>query len=236
MVAAFKLRKAQQRMNSRSGSSKNCPSTRWRGFGKTKKVTLFAIMAVMAVLMTTSVMAQTPAKPFNMYLGGGGSLPSGDLADGWKMGFHGTCRFGVPLASKMELTIGADFHTFALDMAGIRGIVSIPAGFDVDGGAFTALLLGGDIKLNLGVPNTNMNPYLFGGGGMASLSISDITVTETSTGVSNTAPGPESETKAFFEFGAGVEMGKIFIQGKYVSIQAEGESINYIPFSLGFKF
>ncbi len=195
-----------------------------------KKITLFAIVAVMAVLMTTSAMAQAPAKPFNMYLGGGGSLPSGDLADGWKMGFHGIGRLGMAMAPKMELLFGADFHTFGLDL---------PDEADVDGGAFSAILIAGDVKLNLGVPNSNMNPFVFGGGGMASISISDMTgeMYNPSTDQFETVTVSfESETKAFFEFGAGVEMGKMFIQGKYVSIQADGESINYIPFSLGFKF
>jgi len=64
-----------------------------------KKV-LVMILAIVAIMTAnpSKAEAQVPAKPVDVYFGGGISAPSGDLDELWNLGFHGTGRIGFSAA------------------------------------------------------------------------------------------------------------------------------------------
>ncbi len=182
---------------------------------------LVVTLLALAALLATSALAQVPDKPVNIYIGGGLSVPTGTFDDGWKVGFHGSGRVGYAVAPKVEIMGGIDYHSFPLDDKGTTGI---------EGGTFSAVLFGGDVKINLGVPAMSANPFLFGGLGIASISISDIEIS------GFPILEGDSETDLFIEAGAGVKFNRFFIQVKYVSVFTEGDDVTSIPFTVGVKF
>ncbi len=187
---------------------------------------LATVLTVLAVLVAgylavPQVQAQEAAKPMSFYLGGGLSVPTGDLGDGWKLGFHGLGRVGFNVAPKLDILAGIDYHTFSVDDQGVSG---------VSGGAISTINFVGDLKVNLGAPGMSTNPFVLGGVGLAIASISDLTIAGLGTF------SFDSESKMFVEVGGGVEFNKFFVQGRYVNIFTEGSSISYLPITVGVKF
>ncbi len=182
-------------------------------------VTVLTILVACAIAVP-QVQSQEPLKPISFYLGGGVSIPTGDLGDGWKMGFHGLGRLGFNVAPKLDILAGLDYHTFSLDDQGVSGL---------SGGAISTINLTGDLKVNLGAPGMSSNPFVLGGVGLAIESASDLT-TPLGTFTFDT------ESDLFIEVGGGVEFNKFFIQGRYVNIFASGSSISYLPITAGVKF
>ncbi|MCH7691602.1 MAG: outer membrane beta-barrel protein [candidate division Zixibacteria bacterium] len=177
-------------------------------------------LAAMLLMFASNPAAQGLEKPVDFYLGVGASIPTGDLADGWNIGFHATGRAGFSVAPKLELLVGADFHIFGLD----NQVTNI------EGGSLSSINLSGDLKIDLGTPDMSASPYLLGGGGLAIWSIGDITI-----------PGfgvvrSDSESDFFIEAGVGVVLNHLFLQVKYVNIFSKGSSISYIPLTVGVKF
>lgn len=190
-------------------------------------VNVFVAVALLATaaLVTPQTQAQEPVKSVSFMLGAGIGMPTGDLSDGWKMGFHGTGRVGFEVAPKIDILAGLDYHLFPIDDMGDAS---------VDGGTLSTLNIGGDAKLNLGTPEMSANPFLLGGFGMAIYTISDLTYDDP--GLGTVTVSFSSETDLFIEIGGGVEFNQFFLEGRYVNIFSEGSSISYIPFSLGVKF
>ena len=179
------------------------------------------IVAVIFAFIAVSASAQVPAKPFTVYASAGLSVPmASDFKDAYKMGYHGNAQLGFNSFPKGEVLINLDYHTFSPDWGDAAGF---------DGGTLSAILAGADVKLNLGVPAAPMSPFIFGGGGLAVLSWSDITTPLGS--------GPvESQNKFYFEVGGGVTFTQFFVKVKYVSISTDGSSIGFAPVSVGMKF
>ena len=178
------------------------------------------ILVSMLLMLSPSSAAHDLDKPVDFYLGVGASIPTGDLADGWNIGFHATGRAGFSVAPKLELLVGADFHTFSLDN-------QVP---NIDGGSHSSINLSVGLKIDLSTLDMSASPYLLGGGGLAIWSIGDITIPGFGVSMS------DSESDFFIEAGVGVVLNRLFLQAKYVNIFSEGSSISYIPFTLGVKF
>lgn len=182
---------------------------------------LFRTLVLLSVILVSSGSSfeRSRSKNIDVYLGGGVSVPTGDLDNGWNLGFHGTGRIGLSVAPKLDILFGIDFHRFSLDVPpGVSG---------VRGGDVTTILFAGDLKIDLGAPVTTTNPYLIGGIGISVASISDLKLSRFS------PISTDSETNFLVEVGGGIEFAKIFIQAKFVNIFAKGSSISYIPITLG---
>ncbi|MFH1686567.1 MAG: outer membrane beta-barrel protein [bacterium] len=194
----------------------------------------FLIYAAIAVLVASSASAQSMTKPLSLYLKGGVSLPQSDFETGFKMGYHGSAAVGLKFLQAVEAVACISYHSFSPDF---------PEDSDADGGRFTALLYGGEGKLNLGAPMAN--PFIVAGAGLAR-----IQVTETEYGAAgNQATAPsQSMTRSYFTFGAGLEFERLFVEARYIKILDdidmknistdvdEENTIVFIPVSVGLKF
>ena len=189
---------------------------------------LFILVALLALVASTAF-AQEVEKKWNVYLGAGAGMPMGDFGDAYKMGFHGFGGFGYTVTPGLQIMPTLEYHMFSLSDDG-----KAAWGTDVSGGTVKALMFGANLKYTFKMTNPSFAPYLIGGAGMASMSMSDITYDGTTESV-------DSESKAYFGAGAGVEikagakMG-IFVQVRYLSISTEGSSSNLVPVTVGVKF
>lgn len=181
---------------------------------------IIAALVIVAIMAVTGA-AQAPAKPMDIYIGGGVSVPTGTLGDGWKMGFHGNGKIGFTATPKIDILGSVAYHSFPLDDQGVSG---------VDGGTISTILIGGDARMNFGVPAAPTMPYALAGAGLGILSASDVTSGGT------TILTVDSETKPYIEFGGGVEMQKFFAEIKYVIVLTSGESLTFLPITVGVKF
>jgi hypothetical protein len=172
----------------------------------------FAALAVMvaAALVAAPVHAQMPV---SFGVGGGLTLPSGDLADATDNGYHGmvTLRAGLPM---LPVHLRIDGSYSRLPMA---------AGFGIDDistiGAIAAL--GYDV-----VPVGPGRLYALAGAGH----------------YWSKAEVPNAERVGDFGWnaGAGVRMNllaaKMFIEGRYHSVSTEGGKMTMMPITVGLSF
>ena len=146
--------------------------------------------------------------------GGGISIPTGDFGDAVKSGYLAQVVAGItgPTGKLGGRVNGTYTHH------GFDGVNDARARFI---GAM------GDLVFTPGVPEAKLRPYLLGGLGFQNVSITSV-------------PDDISETKFAYNFGAGVNIGmggaKLFIEGRWLSIQTEGESTSMIPLSVGVRF
>lgn len=185
-----------------------------------KKFTILLAVLLFGVVASTS--AQVPAKPFTIYGAAGLSMPTAPdfFKDGYKTGFHGDAQIGFNTFPKTEFLLNLGYHTFSPDFGDLVGF---------DGATISMILAGADLKLNLAVPMAPIKPFVFVGGGLAVLSMSDL-ITPVGTYPS------DSENKFYFEIGGGIEFTQFFVRAKYVSIAVEDEAFTLIPISVGIKF
>ena len=167
---------------------------------------------------------------FYIGIGGGGTVPMGDLSDGYDPGFNVT----VPIGWQSMTTpwgIRAD-----LAYNRIRGAV---AEFDdgeveLDDGDIWSGTLGLTAQWPVGASSTSF--YLVGGGGayhfrdFGELNASGTEVTIES----------ENVTKFGLNGGLGINFAvgaaDIFVDARYVSVFTEGDKTNFIPITLGVRF
>ena len=193
-----------------------------------KKLTL-VLVVVVAFAATAS--AQAP-KPFSIYAGGAVSLENSPDAfkDGFKTGFHGMAALGLKMMPMFQVMPKIEYHKFAFDFDGIDGL---------DGGSLGIWMFGADGRYSLNMPSSPLKPFFVGGFGFANLKQSDF---EGGLAASTlNASKAESQTKFYFNIGAGVDLASnpafsVFLQGRYVSIATDNESLAYIPVTLGVKF
>jgi opacity protein-like surface antigen len=187
----------------------------------------------MAILLVTGASGQD-VKPFSLYVGGGLSVfaSPNEFKDAYKTGFHGSGGLGFNVAPMFQVIARVEYHTFSM-----KEMTSplIPPGSFLEGGTFSALMIGGDAKLSPSMPGSPFKPYVLGGVGIATIKTADVTVTGLPYGPS------VSDTKLYVNFGGGLEFKAgltlaLFVQGRYVLISTEGDSISYIPITVGLKF
>ena len=131
-----------------------------------KKVFLtFAFVALMAV----GASAQMPSSPVSLYVGGALSLPQSpdNFSDTYKTGYHGFAGIGYSFVPKLQVIGKIEYNTFSFDFdnSGFSGLS--------DGGTQNLLMFGADGRFSLGVPAAPFKPFVFAGGGLASVSVSD---------------------------------------------------------------
>ena len=172
------------------------------------------IASVALGLALTAMVAATPAQaqmPVSLNIGGGLTVPTGDLAEGLDNGYHAMAgiRAGIP-AMPVHLRVDGMYNR--LPMAFGAGHVSTI-------GAIAAL--GYDV-----VPVGPARLYALGGGGYY-WSKADI-------------PDAEREGDFGWNAGVGLRMNllaaKFFVEGRYHSISTEGGSLQSMPITVGLSF
>jgi len=188
---------------------------------------LSTVVAVV-LLSAGSLYAQGSGKRFNIYLGAGIGVPSGNLSGGFKTGFHATGRLGFSIAPRLSLLLGADFNHFPIDQPGLLDLLGL--------GGLTATTFGGGIRLDLVVPEAGIAPFIMGGLGFARLRQPGMTI-----------PGLaaftfERRSKLYFEGGGGIELRRLLIQAKivyinngFVNSSGQKEVATYLPVTLVVK-
>jgi len=186
---------------------------------------ILALSILLVFALSTSAQV---LKPFNVYVGGGVSLPMSPevFKDNWKIGFHGTVGVGYKAAPTVQIVGKAEYHSIPFDWGDISGV----SGFSLN-----ALMFGVDGRFVFGAPDAPAKPLLFAGLGVANVSFSDLE------GPGVSVPITVEETKVYFNAGGGVEFKAgptitIFIQASYVSIATSGEATGFVPITAGIKF
>jgi len=192
------------------------------------------LTAVCIIVFALSVSAQAPA-PFSLYAGGALSLPNAPdgFKDTFKTGYHGLVGLGYKMGPGFQLVGKVEYHKFSYDF----GYVGISG---VDGGDSKLWMFGGDGRFAFGLPAAPIKPFAFAGAGIANIKQSDFGGNLTLAS-SITPSFPESQNKAYYNLGAGVEFKagpsfNLFVQGRYVSIATEGDNTTFIPITVGLKF
>jgi hypothetical protein len=140
----------------------------------------------------------------------------------YKTGFNAGGGVGFSLNENIEIVGRILYHSLKLDVDG-----------DYDGGEFTPLMYGGELKFNTGEEERNF--YLLAGLGLVKATFKEIE----QDGV--VVMEEQKEDGKYFCFGGGVEFGKFFVEGRYVILKADdddggNDDVKMIPISVGFKF
>ena len=165
----------------------------------------------LGIAIVFAPVATLAAQSAHFGIGGGATVPLGDYSTGDNAGWHALAKvdFKIPMSP-----------------VGVRvdGIFSQTSHKGIDGHTRAT---GGLASIVWHVPAALVKPYLLGGVGLYNVDIS-------TGGVS------ASETKFTFGVGGGLSFGtgptRFFIEGRYVSFQASGGSINFIPITAGINF
>ncbi len=200
------------------------------------------IAAILIVVMAVAASAQVPSKPFNIYGGGGLTLPNQptDFKDAYKTGFHGFAGLGLNFSPMIQMVGKIGYHTLSLDTDAFGG----DGMANVDGGTFSVLTYGVDARVAIGAPAVPVKPFGFVGLGMANVNLGEVT--------SDGDPLPEwTASKLYYNFGAGLEIKQgpgltFFLQASYMSVSGDTDAgaamggsdnrIVVVPISLGIKF
>lgn len=185
-----------------------------------KKIVLLTAMIVM---IGAGAFAQVPSKPFNLYAGAGMNMPTspdGTFKSAYKTGYHGMAAIGLSSMPMMQLVGKVGYFNFASNESGL--------------GNFSAVTFGADARFSFGVPAAPARPFAFAGGGLAHL-----TVGESSFGAFSVPS--VSDNKFYYNVGAGLEFNasptlKLFVQSTYVGVHSNGESLSFVPLTVGIKF
>jgi hypothetical protein len=192
---------------------------------------------IILIAFGVSASAQIPT-PFSLYAGGAISLPQSPsgFKDGYKNGLSGMIGFGWKLMPNLQAVAKAELHSFKVDFDQQGLATSYPA---LTGGTNNMWMFGVDGRYSLGLPAAPIKPFVIGGLGLASISQTDFAGDPLATSLN--AVMPTSQSKMYWNIGAGVElkgtplMG-LFAQVRYVSVATDGEASNFVPITLGLKF
>ena len=165
---------------------------------------------VLGLFATPGLGAQAqPTEGIRFGVGAGLTLPTGTYADFDKLGWH---AMGV-----LQFPIG---------QAPIHGRVDAMYGqtsHDVGSGSTTLTGATGNVVYHLGNRAGSTRPYILGGLGFYNVDL-----------------GGASESKVAFGVGGGVlfNIGTMhaFAEGRYMSVQTSGSSINFLPITFGLLF
>jgi hypothetical protein len=204
------------------------------------------VVLAVALMFILTIGANAGVKPA-AYLGIGLGMPMGpdEFKDFQKMGLNFNGGVGFEVSPMFEIVGKLAYNTFPLDDDAIIEELEAEFGEDLtgltlDGGTLNAFEFGADVKLLIPTGGDGMafSPYIVAGGGMTSLSYSDLTATYE--GESATLPVDESTTDFSINFGAGftymfsAKIG-MFLDARYVMIMTEGDTGTFIPFRGGIK-
>lgn len=174
-----------------------------------------AAVAALALVSVSTVAAEAQdSKGFGV--SAGLALPTGDLADPLEAGLGFTVggQYSMPLQNALGLRFNLDYTRFGIDASGVDGSYSNLGGM--------ANLV---YNLNTG---TGLKPYLLGGLGFGNFT-ADIE-----------GFGSNDESGLAFNIGAGYnfQMGgrNLFTEIRFVSQDADGDNLTYLPIVIGLRF
>jgi hypothetical protein len=170
---------------------------------------------------------KTPVK-IAYYLGGGTSIPTGEMSNVWNLGFHGFGRLEFIATPKLSVWAGVDYHYFSFQEQ---------SDSSVDGHNLNSIQFTGDLKVNLASPEKTFNPYFFIGALLAITRISDSTYRiYGDTLVNRGSMTYDTHTGGLAEFGAGLEYKKLFFQCRIINTSSKNDIVSYIPVTFGVRF
>lgn len=171
-------------------------------------------MALVAVSFEAGAQVSTVAKPVQIGIAGGVSIPTSDLSDLASTGFNGTVTLGLnPAMIPLGVRIDAAYNQFAVK--------------DVFGGGnahFTSVT--GNLVYKL--PGATVSPYAIGGAGWYNAALGN-----------NGFLGSDSESKLGWNIGGGILLPlsgfDTFIEARYNQVQTD-PALKFIPITFGILF
>ncbi len=175
-----------------------------------KCIRLGILALVLGLCATPGLGAQAqPTEGIRFGVGGGLTMPIGTYGDFAKAGWH---ALGV-----LQFPIG---------QSPLHGRVDAMYGqtsHDVGSGSTTLTGATGDLVYHIGDRASSVRPYILGG-----------------VGFYNVDGGGGSESKFAFGAGGGIlfSIGTMhaFLEGRYMSVQTSGNSLSFLPITLGLLF
>lgn len=175
---------------------------------------LFSSLAVALGLFAAPVLhAQSqPTEGIRFGVGGGLTLPMGTFGDVDKAGWHlvGLIQFPIshsPIHFRADAMYGQTSHKSGLGS-----------------GSTTLTGATADLLYHLGDRAAKVRPYVLGGLGFYNVDFG----------------GGSSQSKLAFGLGGGILFGvgtmHAFLEGRYMSVQTSGSSLNFLPISVGVMF
>jgi hypothetical protein len=176
------------------------------------------ILALATVILTVSTASAQDAR-FNV--GAGWMLPTGDYWNKPNV-YHESQSAGAAwqLMGAVEVTIPR--APVGLRVDGMYGKIRRHGSFDVNG---STKLNGGtaDLVYRIGAPMVPVRLYLLAGLGYYSVDL-----------------GLGSESNVGYNAGTGLSIGagptKVFVEGRYISVQTSGSAMNFFPVTAGLSF
>jgi hypothetical protein len=160
-------------------------------------------------------------RPMDLFFSAGISDPSGELANAMEVGYHGAVKLGIQLEPRTEFLFGGEFHSMPTDH-------NRQPNLSAD---FRAIMVGFDVKINVGIPEDPIVPFLMVGGGYANIDFTD-TLTQITSGSTFKA---DSDSQSYFELGGGFELKRAFALVRFVNIFTEQADGRFISIALGYK-
>jgi opacity protein-like surface antigen len=196
---------------------------------------IFFILLTAVLMLSFSVSAQTPSKPFSVYANGGLTMVSSpeEFKDFHKLGFNFGAGIGFKAVPMIELVLKGEYHPISKDWEFVDDLDGI------SGGKVKIITFGVDARISSPSLILPIKPFGFAGFGLAKLK-QDAIVIDPLVDLGNIIiPEYENQNKTYFNIGGGIEFGtgiKMFLQAKYMYIKTDGEDLKFIPVSFGIKF
>jgi Outer membrane protein beta-barrel domain len=175
-------------------------------------------VALGAVLMASIGAAPAVAQGAKFSVGGGLTLPLGDLGDGTSTGFHGLAAVGFqPANFPVGIQIDGMYNRFGL-------------ADDVDGSFRIIQGTANAVYRFTTSEDTKIRPYIIGGVGLYNGKVSgddipdEFETSESDFGINGGAG---------FDFVAGSL--SLFVEGRFHNVFTEGNSSNFIPITVGVR-
>ena len=177
-----------------------------------KRYQFGSLILALGLCAAPALQAQSqPTEGIRFGVGGGLSLPMGTFGDIDKAGWHLLGLIQLPIAQspihlRFDAMYGQTSHKAASGNTTLTGATA-------------------DLLYHLGDRAASVRPYILGGLGVYNADFG---------GAGN------SSTKFAFGFGGGILFGigtmHAFLEGRYISVQTSGSSLNFVPISLGIMF
>lgn len=172
-----------------------------------------SFMGVAAALAFSAADAQAQV---GFSVAGGPTFATGDMGDAMDMGYHAKAAVGFSIPM-IPVALEADGMFTRFNASG-----DVDAHFQV---------LSGSLNARINIPTPGISPYIIGGVGMYNGKF----------GGDDVPDGVESETDIGVNIGAGVSMGLVgmggvFAEARLHNVFSEGESMRFVPVSIGIRF
>ena len=184
------------------------------------------LVLLLLFVFTNNSYAQNPNAGFTGNLGGGISIPTGDLADGWLLGFNCFGSGGYIFHKNFGTRLDLQYNIFPFDNKNVSGI---------SGGTFGILSVKADFLAGDFTIGSKIIPYGIFGIGFYIRSISDITIS----GLGTVKGDSETDFGIGVGGGVGFKFAKnmaFFGEAQFNNIFSEGSSTTYIPFKVGIMY